>query len=101
MFNERNVGVKTKTLRLLWRKKTEFLIKIQETNTRNVHIVYSRSWIHKTKKKKKKERKKRKKKEKKRKKKKEKEKGTKIFIGYLTKLIVSFLLLYIKRRIIY
>ena len=99
MFNERNVGVKTKTLRPLWRKKTEFLIKMQETRG-NVHIVYSRPWIHKTKKKKKK-RKKRKKKEKKRKKKKEKEKGTKIFIGYLTKLIVSFLLLYIKRRIIY
>ena len=74
MFNERNVGVKTKTLRLLWRKKTEFLIKIQETNTRNVHIVYSRSWIHKTKKKKKKEKKgKKKKRKEKRKKKKKKE----------------------------
>ena len=84
MFNERNVGVKTKTLRLLWRKKTEFLIKMQETRG-NVHIVYSRPWIHKTKKKKRKE----------------KEKGTKIFIGYLPKLIVSFLLLYIKRGIIY
>ena len=76
MFNERNVGVKTKTLRLLWRKKTEFLIKIQETNTRNVHIVYSRSWIHKTKKKKKKkkERKKKKRKEKRKKKKKKEQK---------------------------
>ena len=67
MFNERNVGVKTKTLRLLWRKKTEFLIKIQETNTRNVHIVYSRSWIHKTKKKKKKKKKKEKKRKEKKK----------------------------------
>ena len=72
MFNERNVGVKTKTLRLLWRKKTEFLIKIQETNTRNVHIVYSRSWIHKTKKKKKKKKKEKKRKEKKKEKRKRK-----------------------------
>ena len=63
MFNERNVGVKTKTLRLLWRKKTEFLIKIQETRG-NVHIVYSRPWIHKTKKKKKKKKKEKRKKKK-------------------------------------
>ena len=80
MFNERNVGVKTKTLRLLWRKKTEFLIKIQETNTRNVHIVYSRSWIHKTKKKKKKKKKERKKKKRKEKRKKKKKKEQKFLL---------------------
>ena len=82
--------MKTKTLRLLWRKKTEFLIKMQETRG-NVHIVYSRPWIHKTNKQKKKK-----------KKKKEKRKRNKnFFFGYLPKLIVSFLLLYIKRGIIY